>query len=293
MPESSTRHGRLKQLMNTVMENLPLKLYMGVICDHPYPAHVHDMVEIVCVMRGAVTLIINGETWTLTAGDVTVIFPNVAHSYEDVSPDIEGLAAIFRTDTVAEFERLFREQMPEVPVLRSTEVNPDVQQIVRKLMSISTCPNHPLHTAYLHLLLAYLLNDMNMSTVSVSVEQALVIKAIRYIVAHYTEQISLQSVAEHLNISRTYLSHLFANKLYINFRRYVNSVRINKARDLLREESLSITDICYRCGYNNARTFNRAFAHECGIPPNEYRRSHELKGWEPLRAELVNVPENQ
>lgn len=275
--------------MKPFLENLPLKLFVGDICDHPYPAHVHDVVEIVCVTQGSVTLVISGDTWTLAPGDVAVVFPNVAHSYEEVSGDIDGLAAIFRTDTIAEFEQRFKDYVPEVPILRAKNVNADVPGIIQKLKSISVRPEHPLRTAYLHLLLAYLLTDMNMNTATASVEQTLFIKAIRYIVAHYTEPIALQNVAEHLNISRTYLSHLFADELHINFRRYINSVRINKARDLLREKTLTITDICYRCGYDNARTFNRAFAQECGMPPNAYRRYHEKHGWETLRAELPNT----
>ena len=279
--------------MKPFFENLPLKVFTGDICDHPYPAHVHDVVEIVCVTRGSLSLIISGELYQFEPGDVAVVFPNIAHSYEEVSPDIDGLAAIFRTDTIAEFEKRFKDYIPQTPALRAKDINAEVPGIIKKLKTISVSAGHPLRTAYLHLLLAYLLSDMDMSSAYSSSEQALVIKAIRYIVAHYTEPISLQGVADQLCISRTYLSHLFAKELHINFRRYINSVRINKARDLLREKSLTITDICYRCGYENARTFNRAFADECGMPPNEYRRYHDKHGWERLPSSPQSITESE
>ena len=101
---------------------------------------------------------------------------------------------------------------------------------------------------------------------------------LQYVSNHFTEALSLENTAEALGISRIYLSHIFSQQLHINFRQYINTLRINLACKLMRDPTLTITQIAFRCGYENQRTFHRAFLDQCGTNPNEYRS--KLKGKE-------------
>ena len=58
--------------------------------------------------------------------------------------------------------------------------------------------------------------------------------------------------------------------MHTNFRRFINAIRIEKARLLMRDPNLTLTDICDACGYTNMRTFRRAFQQEIGCLPSDH-----------------------
>lgn len=103
------------------------------------------------------------------------------------------------------------------------------------------------------------------------VDVGLMQQVMQYIYLHYREEITLESAARALGVSQSHLSHIFSSQLHINFRRYINTLRIDYACNLLRDSSLSVTEVGYACGYNNSRTFHRAFREEHQMQPGEFR----------------------
>jgi two-component system response regulator YesN len=76
-----------------------------------------------------------------------------------------------------------------------------------------------------------------------------------------------------VGISQSHLSHLFSQRFHVNFRRFVNAIRVDRAKMLMRDPRMTLTSICYSCGYENIRTFRRAFVRESGMLPSEYQQS--------------------
>ena len=103
-----------------------------------------------------------------------------------------------------------------------------------------------------------------------------------YIDDHALDDLSLETVSHAMGISASHLSHFFAEKLRVNFRQYINTIRISRARLLMRDSSYTLTMICDACGYSNMRTFRRAFLKEVGCLPSEYR--------ETLRRRIGDLP---
>jgi transcriptional regulator GlxA family with amidase domain len=62
----------------------------------------------------------------------------------------------------------------------------------------------------------------------------------------------------------------------MSFVHHVNSLRIHRACELLVDTGLSVTDICFRVGYNNVSNFNRHFLTQKGLPPSRFRSLHQL-----------------
>ena len=91
------------------------------------------------------------------------------------------------------------------------------------------------------------------------------------------ENITLESTAHALGISISHLSHFFSQKIRINFRRFINSLRIDKARQLMRDPNMTLNTICALCGYTNIRTFRRAFLQETGTLPSDELRAQRVK----------------
>lgn len=93
----------------------------------------------------------------------------------------------------------------------------------------------------------------------------------------YAEDISLDSVADSLNISSNYLSILMKEKTGINFSEHLNNIRIRKAKELLESTSLSVQEVGIRIGYRNVTSFIRMFKKITGLTPGDYRKQNKLE----------------
>lgn len=246
-------------------------MFAGLICDHPFPAHVHNVVEIVCLTAGSMRMTIDGCQCHLMPGDIAIAFPAISHSYDEVSEDARGLTLIFLPDTISEFSTLFRTKVPANPLLNSAAKAPELDDIIRNLQKLSTVEESPLRLGYMHLFLSYLFCCIELRPLSTNVQSGLSYQVLHYISEHFIEPLSLESTAHALGVSRTHLSHIFSQQLRINFRQYINTLRIDKACALLRDSSYSISQISDLCGYSNPRTFHRAFLSQCHMSPNHYR----------------------
>ncbi len=249
--------------------------YIGSICEMPYPAHVHDVVEIVCLTEGSLEMTIGGEKLTMAPGDIALAFPAIPHSYDAVPPDAKGVAMIFRTETIAEFSHTFRTAIPASPLVTRAQQPAMLETLVGNLQKISAKDaTSPLRLGYLHLFLSYLFVCTPLKAIERPLHSGLTNQVLHYIAEHFTEPLSLESTARAMGISSIHLSHIFSQQLHINFRQHINSLRINYAKNLLKDPTYSISQIVYLCGYGNPRTFNRAFIAQCGMTPGQFRMEH-------------------
>jgi len=96
--------------------------------------------------------------------------------------------------------------------------------------------------------------------------------ALRHIDRHYTEEsISLNSVAQAINISANYLSALFSQKMGVSFVEYLTQKRMNRAKQLLRQTDKRSGEIAYEVGYKDPRYFSFVFKKTQGCTPRSYR----------------------
>ena len=96
-------------------------------------------------------------------------------------------------------------------------------------------------------------------------------RARTYIRDHSAEEMSLAIVAKIVNMSASYFSEKFKAATGINFVDYVGRTRIEKARILLENPKLRISEIAYDVGFQSLSQFNRAFRRVTGKAPKEYR----------------------
>jgi two-component system, response regulator YesN len=98
---------------------------------------------------------------------------------------------------------------------------------------------------------------------------------IDYLEQYYAKDITLDLIAEKLNISGGYLSTYFKEKTKKNFIDFVNEVRIKKAKNFLVESDLRIQDVASKVGYQNMNSFNRMFKKFSGLTPSEFRQMNK------------------
>jgi YesN/AraC family two-component response regulator len=97
-------------------------------------------------------------------------------------------------------------------------------------------------------------------------------RAIEYVRMHYRERVSLEKAAAAVALSPAYFSRLFARRTGSNFQRYLVWVRLEAAKYLLKETSLSVAEIAEAVGYTDANHFSVRFRKNVGRTPNQFRK---------------------
>lgn len=109
-------------------------------------------------------------------------------------------------------------------------------------------------------------------------QERLLIEQVRlWIYDHLHEDITLLDLSHQFHYSVNYLSMLFKKEIGTGFQEYVLACRMQRAKHLLLDPALRISDIAQQVGYTNPKAFSIAFRKACGIPPTECR---ELRGRE-------------
>ncbi len=101
-------------------------------------------------------------------------------------------------------------------------------------------------------------------------------RANRYIEEHYAEEISLEDVAKEVNLSSYYFSRFYKEESGINFSDKLVNVRIEKAKELLKREELTVKDVCYMVGYMEPNYFSKIFKKVTGFTASEYKKMFGL-----------------
>ncbi|WP_139903260.1 response regulator [Clostridium thermarum] len=97
-------------------------------------------------------------------------------------------------------------------------------------------------------------------------------EAIKYITANYNKDISVESVANALYISSSYLMHLFKDNLGKTFNECLTEIRINAAKELLSNPKYKVYEVCDKVGYNDIKYFSQIFKRSTGMTPSEYSK---------------------
>lgn len=97
-------------------------------------------------------------------------------------------------------------------------------------------------------------------------------QAKRYIQEHFQEPLRLEDVSSIVGFNATYFSTLFKKETGQNFVDYLTELRINKAKELLCEADVSVSDAAELVGYRDLKYFSRLFKKTTGISPSDYKK---------------------
>ncbi|MFR5601983.1 MAG: response regulator [Lachnospiraceae bacterium] len=94
----------------------------------------------------------------------------------------------------------------------------------------------------------------------------------KYVSEHYAEPLTLELVSGVAGLSAAYLSTVFKKDTGMTFLEYLSTVRMDMAKQLLKETNFTVADICVKVGYSDVRYFTKSFTKYAGLKPNEYRK---------------------
>ena len=98
-------------------------------------------------------------------------------------------------------------------------------------------------------------------------------KAVQYVRKNYSKKISLEDVATSVYLSPSYFSKVFKQEMGCNFNTYLNTVRIEKSKELLLNGSLRLVDIAYAVGFEDQSYFTKVFKKLTGVAPCKFKES--------------------
>lgn len=241
-----------------------------------FPEHLHDHIEILFVLEGGIDVKIMGQSRELEAGDCAVIFPQQIHSYR-TPRECRVRLFIFDSSLTGMYLHSLRKYVPACPFLPSGELPGDAVLALDRLYGLSCAGDKAqdvmLCSAWIQVLLALAWPGLAPVKREQSGDMELTCRLLQYVMEHFQEPLTLETLARELHVNKYYISSLFSERLGMHFRQYLNRIRLDYAMQLMRSTRAPLIDIWAEAGFNSQRSFNRAFSDIMGMTPMEYRKS--------------------
>lgn len=241
------------------------------------PVHWHDELEIIYVKKGHLTICIQEEWFKGSAGQLFFVNPGELHFMESEDLSVEYYTILFPMEFIAfSSEDIIEQKKRRFPAtIIKSGVEEKVERLVEQLITTNDTKElgYEFHTRILLLqIMEQFLTEQLFLSVSVGNSVTFQREIISYIKEHYDEKITLQMLAEEFHLSEKYISEYFKDHFAIGFMQYVGHLRMTKAKHLLLDTDLSITEVALSCGFNSVNLFIRKFKELYQMTPLQYRK---------------------
>ena len=277
---------------NIVPSNKELKLtcLKSKTIEHllDYP-HVHDEMEIVYLIQGNISLLINEDEQHLSAGDIIFINRLAAHHFYFISPDAEYILFQFKPHVSYNSKKIDIKYLQPFyhtnhftfhiaySTEKSTATFADCIANIYEYSKNDFAYELMLQSLLIKMLYLFYKNDIFSSNDKELSEKAKAIKRIanleEYIDTHYASDLTVSFACEFVNLDYHYFSRLFKQETGKTFVEYVNFTRIIHAQQMLARTNHPVIYIAQSVGFPNITYFNRIFKAHCGMTPRQYRTS--------------------
>lgn len=248
-------------------------------------SHCHNFHELVLVLGGAGLHLTDKGEYPIYPGDVFVIPPGALHGYRNLKKLRIANILYFPKRLKREFREL--RSLPGFPLLDGREQSlqtlaPELFLKARELVlqMESESERADVGSRFLFRLLFFELltqicrSPLNGRRKNQPVERSVrVCRVIRYCELHYRDSITLEDLAGEISCSVATLTRIFREETGNSPTAYLNRMRLEHAAELLRESTLSISEIAGRNGFADSNYFSLCFRKMFGQSPRAYRKA--------------------
>lgn len=276
---------------------------------HPHP-HSHDFIEIAYVASGRGYHYIRGERYPVSKGDLFVINFDIIHEFRSLEGENEPPLQVYNCVFLPEFldysllnckdfsdiakHFLFRSLFPEEiggssDIHMKEEDSRAVEELYQKMLrEFRLRPK-----GYIEMLRAYVIellvtvfrlyasNDKFHQDTLVSNQQEIVTSAMKYLEKNYQKGVSLEELSGLFFLSPNYFCKLFKETTQCTVSDYIQTLRIDRACQLLASTGRTILSISYEVGYKDIKFFNKVFKKKTGLTPGGYRKEAQRESLPP------------
>ena len=242
--------------------------------------HISSANELIYLMNGSIKLTYDNQSHVISSGEIALLPLECLHREE--FSDKVSLDTFFVHFSWAHQKKFFS-LVNNINIKKlSPNIRFEVHTIINSLRAITNLHgnNRLLAQARLNLLLTIIYCDIK--NISASIEQQefakrqqLVRRAKSYLNANFSKNISLEDIADYLNVSKFYISRIFKTETRMSLFEYLNDYRMRVALQLLREGRLYISEIAANTGFSDRKYFSKVFKKFYGEPPTRYHGSNK------------------
>lgn len=245
--------------------NRPGHIQIDLYDNFSFPIHLHSDLELAYPLSGAVRVQSRGREEIVHAGELALILPHELHGYAQCG-DSRMLVCVFSADYV----QTFVQSIAGIRGDRSVVPCPaGLRAYVEETFFDMENPGTLQLKAALYAVCAQYQRNVRFAPLSVT-EDGVLEKLIAYVEENYCENITMSSAARAIGYNENYLSRCFHQATGINFRRFVNYHRIQCVCRSRQSDEGTLSELALASGFQNLRSFNRAFHEFLGMSPREY-----------------------
>lgn len=251
--------------------------------------HVHSVVELTFIETGVGSRFVGDHIGPIDPPELLLVAPNVPHYWSGLNPSA-GISIQGGIDS-PEARKVFPELRQLDPLLSvatrgllfdkavARDAGPRMQRMIHATGLARL-------TLVLELLCELIAVDRSrwhpvcqkpFAVAADAPHSQAISEAIRLVIEHFHEKLTIEDLCEAVKISRATLCRHFKQHTGHTPIGFLNSVRIDHARRLLVEQSLTISEIAAMSGFNNLSNFNRLFVRHTGETPSHYRQSRSTQ----------------
>lgn len=253
-----------------------------------FDLHWHEHFELIYVVSGSMEIECEGRMIHLGPEELIVINPNELHSCPHIETPLKLYCVIFDVEILK--SRFFdKSESKYIQPIMQNGILFENQLLKNEVMAahiMNVCKELELQgrgyelavKADILYILVILLRGHVVRILTSSEREAKIKNngriraALDYIDSHYTEEITVDTVAEAIYVSKFYLCKLFKKNLGQTVIEYVHDVRIMAARKLLEQSDDSISQIAYKVGFNDFNYFSRVYKKKMKETPSDTRK---------------------
>jgi AraC-like DNA-binding protein/quercetin dioxygenase-like cupin family protein len=267
-------------------------LHWGFIPGNPWRnyLHTHSFFEVCFCFQGQGIFRIIGRDHVVGTGDVFVARPGEPH--EIVADDEDPLGIYFWSYTLVPQKDRHPESRGTDALLRAfvtseikvRENRPSMQRVL-ELLTEEIAYREPGYTEVVKALVTKLVLDTSRAVVDVaslpspldpparSTDEALVQTIVHYLRDNHRRPLCLRDVAAQVHLSERHCNRLFHAATGMSIMRFLTTLRMDVAAQLLLEREHSIKEVAQQCGYPDVHHFMTRFRQRTGLTPSSYRRT--------------------
>lgn len=257
-----------------------------VVLDHTdakfdYPIHCHAEYEINLVLLSSGKHIIGTREEPFSEVDMVIIAPFVPHVWKAreegnrvITVQFSGKMLDFPMLRLRQFRSIETFLKRAVPAAKFHLSEDD--PLVGEVLALAQAKDFDATVAFLRLLNSMAERDFTiLGDVDSGMRQSRsrrVARVMEYSQEHLGETIRLSDVSSLVDMSDSAFSHFFKKHTNLSYITYLNGLRISRACRELESTAMSVSEICWDCGFNNKSNFNRLFLQAKGMTPSAYRK---------------------
>jgi AraC-like DNA-binding protein len=245
--------------------------------NYHFDGETHPYYEFTFVDNGKLTTNSANEEITINTYEAIIYDRNTYHSQKNIANETcTFLTIMFQMDGIS----------PTNILNKKLTVSRDEYDLINNFIKYTESQSHSRNAIILSLFNTIIMSlsatdkvfkNKPTSPVNQHYESELLSSMIKYVNEKIYEPINVDDLCDVFSVSRSTIQNLFKNNLKISPKKYINDVKLSKAKLLIRQNSYTISEISIILGYNSIHYFSRKFSSQFNISPSEYAKQSYKK----------------